>query len=70
MAKRIFSSIFGAILFSIVVPVGYYHGFDSVPFGKFKGVILLAGLGAVGGVVLGACFPKVFGFIFDNLIDY
>ncbi|MEN8772022.1 MAG: hypothetical protein ABF379_08705 [Akkermansiaceae bacterium] len=70
MVKRIFSSIFGAIFFAIVLPIGYYLGFDSVPFGEFKGVMLLAAVGAVIGAILGYCFPKVFGFIFDIFTDF
>lgn len=70
MAKRILSSIFGVILFTIILPIGYYLSFETVPFGGFKGVVFLAGVGAVVGAILGACFPKVFGFIFNSFIDF
>ncbi|MDA7500608.1 hypothetical protein N8659_00425 [bacterium] len=41
MTKRILASIFGAILFEIVSPLGYYLCFEAVPSGEgeLKGLV-------------------------------
>ena len=70
MTKKILAAIFGALLFAIITPIGYYLAFESMPLEGFNGVLLLVGVGALIGAILGACFPKVFGFIFECFMDF
>ncbi len=70
MIKRILAAIFGAVLFAILVPGGWYLAFDGVPFDNpIKGILVLVGSGLAIGALLGALFPKVFGFIFEMFLD-
>ena len=62
--KRVFAALFGAILFSIIVPLAYYFAFRQFPLDGFTGIALLAGSGLVLGAILGAMFPRAFGFVF------
>jgi hypothetical protein len=62
--KRVFAALFGAILFSIIVPLAYYFAFRQFPLEGFTGIALLAGGGLVLGAILGAMFPRIFGFVF------
>lgn len=61
---RVLSTLFGAILFSIIVPLAYYFAFRQFPLDGFTGLAVLAGIGLVSGAILGALFPRFFGFIF------
>lgn len=69
MIRRTLAALFGAILCSILVPIGYCIAFDEFPFDGLKGIAVLVGAGAVAGAVLGALFPRVFGFIFETFLD-
>ena len=69
MIRRILAALFGALLFSVVVPIGYYLAFDGFSLEGLKGIALLFGVGVVVGATLGALFPRVFGFIFDMFLD-
>ena len=68
-AKRALAALFGAILFSIIVPITYFLVFEQFPIDFFKGIALLAGVGAMVGAILGVLFPRVFGFIFEVFFD-
>ncbi len=68
-AKRVLAALFGAVLFSVVVPVAYFFVFDELPLDGLKGIALLAGAGAMVGAILGTLFPRVFGFIFEVFFD-
>ena len=68
MIRRTLSALFGTILFSVAVPIGYYFAFDGFPEG-LKGFVVIVGVGAVVGAILGAFFPRVFGFIFEMFLD-
>jgi len=71
MTKRILSSIFGAFLFTILVPVAYLLAFENLPLdGFFASLILLGIIGCVLGAILGYLFPKIFGFIFEMFMDF
>lgn len=71
MTKRILSAIFGAILFAVLVPLGYFLTFDGFPLDGFlSSIILLGSIGFVIGAILGALFPKVFGFIFEMFTNF
>lgn len=67
--KRILAAIFGAVLFGIVVPLAYFLLFDRFPIEGIKGVALLIGAGVTAGAILGALFPRVFGFVFETFFD-
>ena len=70
MLKRTLAAIFGAILFAIIVPIGWFLIFDGFPLeSAIKGILVLAGSGFGIGAILGALFPKVFGFIFEMFFD-
>lgn len=69
-AKRLLAAIFGAILFAILVPIGWILAFSGLPsLGNLNGLIVLIGSGLAVGALLGALFPKVFGFIFEMFFD-
>lgn len=63
MTKRILAALFGAVIFGIVVPIAWLLIFKSVPLGGLKGIVLLIAGGMGLGALLGALFPRVFGFI-------
>jgi hypothetical protein len=60
---RLFAVLFGAILFSVIVPVAYYFAFNQFLFNSSTGIALLVGIGFISGGLLGAVFPRVFGFV-------
>jgi hypothetical protein len=66
---RILAILFGAILFSVIVPVVYYLSFNQFLFDSFTGIALLVGIGFISGGILGAIFPRVFGYIFTFFLD-
>ena len=67
---RLFAALFGGVIFAIITPLSYWLIFDSVPSESFfTGIGILAGAGFVIGAVLGAMFPKAFGFIFELFTD-
>ena len=68
-AKRVLAALFGAVLFSIIVPIAYFFAFDQLPLDDLKGIALLVGVGVIIGAILGALFPRVFGFVFEVLFD-
>ena len=61
---RILSMLFGAVLFSVIAPVAYHFSFGQFPFEGLKGIGTLVGIGFISGAILGAMFPRVFGYIF------
>ena len=67
--KRVLAALFGAILFGVIVPVIYLVAFDKPPVDGLNGVVLLIGCGMAFGGILGALFPRVFGFIFEFFIE-
>ena len=66
---RILSMLFGAVLFSVIVPVVYHLSFDQFLFDSFTGIALLIGIGFISGAILGALFPRVFGYVFTFFLD-
>lgn len=56
--------MFGALLFGIAFPVAY-SVLASNPTGGMGSLLWLIGSGVVVGAILGAMFPKVFGFVFE-----
>ena len=67
---RLFAALFGGVIFAIITPLSYWMIFKSVPTESFfTGLGILAGVGFVIGAILGALFPKVFGFIFELFTD-
>ena len=63
------SMLFGAVLFSIITPVAYYLSFGQFPFKSFEGLAVLIGIGFISGAILGALFPRVFGYVFTFFLD-
>lgn len=61
---RLLAMLFGAILFSVIVPVVYHLSFNQFLFDSFTGIALLIGIGFISGAILGAMFPRVFGYVF------
>ena len=61
---RVLSMLFGAVLFSIIAPVVYHLLFGQFPFKSFEGLAVLIGIGFISGAILGAMFPRVFGYVF------
>jgi len=67
---RLSAALFGGVIFAIITPLSYWMIFKSVPTESFfTGLGILAGVGFVIGAILGALFPKVFGFIFELFTD-
>ena len=66
--KRALAALFGAIIFMVIVPVGYYLAFEKVPLGSFQGIILLVAIGFAVGALLGALLPRLFGFVFESFL--
>ena len=70
MIKRVLASVFAGILFAIIAPIAYWLIFSSMPLeGVLSGIILLVACGFIVGATLGALFPKVFGVLFEVLLD-
>jgi len=69
MIRRTLSALFGAFLFSIITPIAYFFLFDAFPLEDFKGIAAVSAAGTVFGAVIGALFPRVFGFIFEMFLD-
>ncbi len=69
MIKRILAAVFGALLFGILMPIAYPFVFDGFPLEGFKGILAVAGGGVALGALLGALFPKVFGFVFELFLE-
>ena len=70
LLARLCSALFGGVIFAIITPLSYWMIFKSVPTESFfTGLGILAGVGFVIGAILGALFPKVFGFIFELFTD-
>jgi hypothetical protein len=70
LLSRVLAAIFGGVIFAIITPLSYWLIFKSVPTESFfTGLGILAGVGFVIGAILGALFPKVFGFIFELFTD-
>lgn len=69
MIKRTLTALFGAFLCSILAPIAYYFVFDGFPLEGFKGFLAIIAAGTVFGAILGALFPRVFGFIFEMLLN-
>lgn len=65
MTKRVLAGIFGAVLFAVLVPLAYILAF-AMPNNLASLAWLFAGGAALGGL-LGAMFPKVFGFFFEAI---
>jgi hypothetical protein len=61
--ERVLSMLFGAVLFSIIAPVVYHLSFGQFPFESLKGLAAVIGIGFIVGAILGAMFPRVFGFV-------
>ena len=56
-------------MFGIIVPLAYFFTFDQLPLDGPKGLALLTGVGVIVGGILGALFPRVFGFVFEVFFD-
>lgn len=70
MIKKILAAAFGGILFGIITPILYLLLFKEGPLETFiSSMVLLAAAGFTLGAILGARFPKVFGFIFEMIFD-
>ena len=69
MIRRTLAALFGSFLFSIITPIAYFSLFDAFPLEGFKGIAAVSAGGAVFGAVIGALFPRVFGFIFEMFLD-
>ena len=69
MIRRTLAALFGGFLFSIFTPIIYFFLFDAFPLDGFKGIAVVIVSGAALGAVIGAMFPRVFGFIFEMFID-
>lgn len=67
MLKRVLSAAFGAFVFGILAPVLYLL-LVGVP-GSMMAFIWIALIGLVTGAILGALFPKFFGFISEIFLD-
>jgi hypothetical protein len=67
--KRVLAALFGAILFSIIIPIAYLLVFHQFPLDGFRGIALLAGIGVTLGAILGALLPGVFGIVFEMFFD-
>ena len=70
MIKRLLAAGFGGVVFAIITPITYLLIFDRFPLeGVVSSIALLAGIGFAIGALLGARFPKVFGFLFEMIFD-
>ena len=70
LVSRLLAALFGAVLFAIIVPLSYWLIFESIPTESFlRGIATLVVAGLVIGAVLGALFPRFFGFIFESFVD-
>ena len=69
MIKRILAALFGAVVFSILIPLAWFLVFTSFPFEGVTGIAALVGAGGFIGVFLGCLFPKVFGFVFEAFFE-
>ena len=69
MIRRTLAALFGAFLFSIVTPIAYFFLFDAFSLEGFIGIVAVIAVGAVFGAIIGAMFPRVFGFIFEMFLD-
>ena len=67
MIKRIAAGAFGAVVLGISVPVLYIL-LIGVP-ASLLGIVWIALIGVATGAVLGALFPKFFGFVFETMMD-
>lgn len=67
MTRRILAALFGAILFTLLAPILLIL-LSGVP-GNLMVVVWVAAAGLIVGAVLGASFPRVFGFIFELFTD-
>lgn len=67
MIKRVLAGTFGAVIFGVLAPL-LYALLVRMP-DSFSTVLWLAGSGMAIGAVLGALFPRIFGFVFEVFLD-
>lgn len=67
MLKRVLAGAFGALVVGILAPILYVL-LVGMP-GSLMTFIWIAVIGVVAGAVLGAIFPKFFGFVFEMFMD-
>ena len=67
MTRRVLAGVFGAILFGVLTPILTALLIDAPD--TVMGFIWLAVIGVAAGAVLGACFPRVFGFVVEIFFD-
>lgn len=65
--KRVLAAGFGAVLIGIATPLLYVL-LAGVP-ASLMGFVWLAASGVAAGAVLGALFPRVFGFVFEAFLE-
>jgi hypothetical protein len=69
MIRKFVAAIFGAVVFGILSPLGYFLAFDGFPIEGITGVAGLAGVGALVGAILGWLFPRFFTFVFEVFLE-
>ena len=66
MIRKFVAAIFGAVVFGILSPLGYFLAFDGFPI---EGITGVAGVGALVGAILGWLFPRFFTFVFEVFLE-
>lgn len=67
MIIRILAAIFASVLFAFLIPIIYVL-LVGVPQSLIN-LVWLALAGVVSGAILGAKFPKTFGFVFELIMN-
>lgn len=67
MIKRFLAAVFGGALIGVLFPISYVL-LIGIP-DTLMGLLWLASIGCLTGVIAGAILPKVFGFIFEVILD-
>ena len=68
MTGRVLAGLFGAMIFALMFPLGYWVASDGESFQSLDALWWQVGIGAGIGFGLGLMFPRVFAFLFEAII--